>query len=187
MSLGPYKTDGCLDAILFQLYRTTMILESWVGLDWNYIYFSISSLTAKVWAKATSWRLSTCAVPRMTVGQGWEVKLKGEVLILGHIIERLGFIIRILSMVNSRFILTDVSDIVVKVYHLCRVSNYSNSLVRDYGQLEWPYCSIVRCFQKWLVKWSMTLTWPQQVLWYETKVSLLGIKTWELLLVFVIY
>ena len=83
----------------------------------------------------------------MIVGHGWEAKLTGEVLILGHIIERLGLIIRILSMVNSRFILTDVSDIVVKVYHLCRVSNYSNSRVRSYGQLEWPYCSVVRCFQ----------------------------------------
>ena len=83
----------------------------------------------------------------MTVGHGWEAKLTGEVLILGRIIERLGLIIRILSMVNSGFILTDVSDIVVKVYDLCRVSNYSNSRVRGYGQLKWPYYSIVRCFQ----------------------------------------
>ena len=82
----------------------------------------------------------------MTVGHGWEAKLTREVLILGRIIERLGLIIRILSMVNPRFILTDVSDVVVKVYHLCRVSNYSNSRVRGYGQLEWPYCSIIRCF-----------------------------------------
>ena len=58
----------------------------------------------------------------MTDGHGKEAKLTGEVLILGRIIERLGLIIHILSMVNSRFILTDVSDIVVKVYHLCRVS-----------------------------------------------------------------
>ena len=57
----------------------------------------------------------------MTVGHGWEAKLTGEVLILGLIIERLRLIIRILSMVNSRFILTDVSDIVVKVYHVYRV------------------------------------------------------------------
>ena len=83
----------------------------------------------------------------MTVGHGWEAKLTGDVPILGSIIERLGLIIRILSMVNSGFILTDVSDIVVKVYHLCRVSNYLNSRVRGYGQLEWPYCSVVRCFQ----------------------------------------
>ena len=68
-------------------------------------------------------------------------------LILGRIIERLELIIRILSMVTSGFLLMDVSDIVVKVYHLCRVSNYSNSRVRGYGQLEWPYCSVVSCFQ----------------------------------------
>ena len=37
----------------------------------------------------------------MTVGHGWEAKLTGEVLILGRVIERLGLIIRILSMVNS--------------------------------------------------------------------------------------
>ena len=42
---------------------------------------------------------------------------------------------------------TDVSNLVVKVYHLCGVSNYSNSRIRSYGQLEWPYCFVVRCFQ----------------------------------------
>src|SRR3954462_1721931 len=77
----------------------------------------------------------------MTVGHGWEAKLTLEVPILGCVIERLGFIIRILSMVNSGLFLTDVSNVLVKVYNLCRVSNYSNSRVRGYGQLEWPYCS----------------------------------------------
>ena len=72
----------------------------------------------------------------MTDGHGWEAKLIGEVPILGRVIERLGFIIHILSMVNLGLFLTDVSNIVVKVYHLCRVSNYSNSRVRGYGQLE---------------------------------------------------
>ena len=103
-ALALYKTDGCLDAIPFQFYRTTTIPEYWVGLDWKLIYLSISSLTAKVWAEATLWRLSTCAVPKMTVGHGWEAKLTGEVLILGRVIERLGLIIRILSMVNSGFV-----------------------------------------------------------------------------------
>ena len=46
----------------------------------------------------------SCAVPKMTVGHGWEAKLTGEVLILGRVIERLGLIIRILSMVNSGFV-----------------------------------------------------------------------------------
>ena len=40
----------------------------------------------------------------MTVGHGWEAKLTGEVPILGRVIERLGLIIRILSMVNSGFV-----------------------------------------------------------------------------------
>ena len=40
----------------------------------------------------------------MTVGHGWEAKLTGEVLILGRVIEMLGLIIRILSMVNSGFV-----------------------------------------------------------------------------------
>ena len=48
---------------------------------------------------------------------------------------------------DSGLSLTDVSNLVVKVYHLCRVSNYSNSRVRGYGQLEWPYYFVVRCFQ----------------------------------------
>ena len=83
----------------------------------------------------------------MTVGHGWEAKIIGEVPILGRVIQRLGLIIRILSMVNSGLFLADVLNIVVKVYHLCRVLNYSNSRVRGYGQLEWPNCSVVRCFQ----------------------------------------
>ena len=90
--------------IPFQFYRTTTIPEDWVGLDWKLIYLSISSLTAKVWAEATLWRFSTCAVPKMTVGHFWEAKLTGEVLILGRVIERLGLIIRILSMANSGFV-----------------------------------------------------------------------------------
>ena len=139
------------------VYRTTTIPEAWVGLDRKFIYLSIGSLAAKVWAEATLWRLSTCAVPKMAVGRGWEAKLTREVPILGRVIERLGLIIRILSMVNSGFLLTDVSDIVVKVYHLCRVSNYSNSRIRGYGQLEWPYCSIVRCFQNDL--WNEVWLW----------------------------
>ena len=68
----------------------------------------------------------------MTTGHGWEAKLIGEVPILGRVIERLGLIVRILSMVNSGLFLTDVSNIVVKVYHLCRVSNYPNIRVRGY-------------------------------------------------------
>jgi hypothetical protein len=40
----------------------------------------------------------------MTDGHGWEAKLIGEMPILGCVIERLGLIIRILSMVNSRVI-----------------------------------------------------------------------------------
>ena len=91
--------------------------------------------------------MSTYAIPGMTVGHGWEDKLIGEVPILGHVIERLGLIIRILSMVTSGLFLMDVPNVVVKVYNLCRVSNYSNSHVYSYGQLEWPYCFVVRCFQ----------------------------------------
>ena len=98
-ALALYKTDGCLDAIPFQFYRKTTIPEIWVGLDWKFIYLSMGFLTEEVWAEATSWWMSTCAVPKMTDGHGWEVKLIGEVPILGCVIERLGLIIRILSMV----------------------------------------------------------------------------------------
>ena len=51
----------------------------------------------------------------MTVVHGWEAKLTGEVPILGRVIERLGLIIRILSMVNLGLFLTDVSNVVVNV------------------------------------------------------------------------
>ena len=40
----------------------------------------------------------------MTVGHGWEAKLTGEVPIIWRVIERLGLIIRILSMVNLGFV-----------------------------------------------------------------------------------
>jgi hypothetical protein len=33
----------------------------------------------------------------------------------------------------------DLSDLVGKVYNLCRVSIYSNSRVLGNGRLEWPY------------------------------------------------
>ena len=71
----------------------------WVGIDWKFIYLSMGSLAEEVWAEATSWWLSTYAVPNMTDGHGWEAKLIGEVPILGCVIEMLGLIIRILSMV----------------------------------------------------------------------------------------
>ena len=48
--------------------------------------------------------MSTYVAPKMTDGHGWEAKLTGEVPILGSVIERLGLIIRILSMVNSGFV-----------------------------------------------------------------------------------
>lgn len=48
---------------------------------------------------------------------------------------------------DSGLSLTDVLNLMVKVYHLYRVSNYSNSRVRGYGQLEWPYCFVVKCLQ----------------------------------------
>ena len=40
----------------------------------------------------------------MADGNGWEAKQIGEVPILGSVIERLGLIIRILSMVNLGFV-----------------------------------------------------------------------------------
>ena len=156
-ALALYKTDGCLDALPFQFYRTTTIPKIWVGLDLKFIYLSMGSLAEEVWAKATSLWLPTYAVPKMKVDHGWEATLTGEVPILGRVIKRLGLIIRILSMVNSGLFLMDVSNIVVKVYHLCRVSNYSNSCVHGYGQLGWPYCSNVRCFQNDL--WNELWFW----------------------------
>ena len=155
----------------------------WVGLDWNFIYLSISSLTAKVWAEATLWRLSTCAVPKMTVGHGWEAKLTGEVLILGRIIERLGLIIRILSMV--------IQDFSWRMYQIlwwkcttsaeCQTIRIAASAVMDSWSGHTVPSSDVFKNDLWNeVKWSVnvTLTWPQQVLCDETKVSHLGFKTW---------
>ena len=57
----------------------------------------------------------------MTDGHGWEAKIIGEVPIIGCVIERLGLIIHIPSMVIQELSLMDVLNFVVKVYHLYRV------------------------------------------------------------------
>ena len=66
----------------------------------------------------------------------------------------------------------------MKVYNLCRVSNYSNSRVRGYGQLEWPYCSPVRCFQNDL--WNELRLWldHNRVVTWVTRSHLGVIKLW---------
>ena len=71
---------------------------NWVRLSRKFICISISSLAGEVWAEATSWWLSTYAVPRMADGHWWEAKLIGAVPIIEYVIERLWLIIRILRM-----------------------------------------------------------------------------------------
>ena len=92
--------------------------------------------------------LSTYAVPKMTDGHGWEAMLIGEVLILGCVKGKVMFDYLDTKYEDLGLSLIDVSNLVVKVYHLCRVSNYSNSRVRGYGQLEWPYCFPHQMFSK---------------------------------------
>jgi len=89
---------GCDTISILPYNHNTRI---WVGLDWKFIYLSMGSLATEVWAESTSWWLSTCAVPKMTDGYGWETKLTVKVPILGCAIERLGLIIRILSMMDQ--------------------------------------------------------------------------------------
>ena len=64
---------------------------------------------------------NTYAVPRMADCHGWEAKLIGEVPILGYVIERLTVDYPHTKYDYSGLSLTDVSNVVVKVYHLCRV------------------------------------------------------------------
>ena len=64
---------------------------------------------------------NTSAVPRMADCHGWEAKLIGEVPILGYIIERLMVDYPHTKYDYSGLFLTDVSNVVVKVYNLCRV------------------------------------------------------------------
>ena len=161
-----------------KFYRTTSILEIWVGLDWKFIYLSMGSLGAKVWAEATLWRLSTCAVPKMTVGHGWEAKLTGEVLILGRVIERLGLIIRILSMV--------IQDCSWRMYKIlwwkcttsveCQTIRIAASAVLDsWSRHTVPPSDVF----KGLVKWFETLTWPQQSCDMKLKFPLRCYKTFN--------
>ena len=64
---------------------------------------------------------NTYAVPRMAGCHGWEAKLIGEVPILGYVIEMLTVDYSHTTYDYSGLSLTDVSNVVVKVYHLCRV------------------------------------------------------------------
>ena len=57
----------------------------------------------------------------MAVCHYWEAKLIGEVPILGYVIERLTVDYPHTKYDYSGLYLTDVSNVVVKVYHLCRV------------------------------------------------------------------
>ena len=59
----------------------------------------------------SGWRIAT----------QWEAKLIGEVPILGYVIERLTVDYPHTKYDYSGLSLMDVSNVVVKVYHLCRV------------------------------------------------------------------
>ena len=66
-------------------------------------------------------RPKPCAVPRMADCHHWEAKLIGEVPILGYVIERLMVDDPHTEYDYSGLSLTDVSNVVAKVYNLCRV------------------------------------------------------------------
>ena len=66
-------------------------------------------------------RPKPCAIPRRAGCHHWEAKLIGEVPILGYVIERLMVDYPHTKYDYSGLSLTDVSNVVVKVYNLCRV------------------------------------------------------------------
>ena len=133
---------------------------NWVRLSWKFICISISSLTGEVWAEATSHHVHLCSAQ-----DDWWSWLGGHAHRRGAYTRvckgKVMFDYLHTKYDDSGLSLTDVSNLVVKVYHLCRVSNYSNSRVRGYGQLEWPYCFVVRCFPnnlKWMMNLDLTTT-----------------------------
>ena len=166
MSLSPFiKTDGWVRMWYHSNFTVQPQYLNWVRLSRKFICISISSLAGEVWAEATS----QCCPPMQC--PGWQM-----VMAWRHT-HRRGAYTRVYKgkvmfdylhtkYDDSGLSLTDVSNLVMNVYHLCRVSNYSNSRVRGYGQLEWPYCSIVRCFQMtYEMKYGFDLTTTGVVIW----------------------
>ena len=130
---------------------------NWVRLSWKFICISISSLAGEVWAEIEPLNV----IHLCSAQDDWWSWLGGHAHRRGAYTRVCNWKVMIdyphTNYDDSGISLMDVSNVVVKVYHLYRVSNYSNSRVRGYGQLEWPYYSVVKCFQKQLMKWMMNL------------------------------
>ena len=163
-----YKTHGWVRMWYHSNFTVQPHYSNWVGINWKCICLSRFPR-----GRGLRWGYLVMIVHLCSSQNDRWSWLGGQTHRIGAYTRacnwKLGLIICILSMVNSGLFLTDVSNIVVKVYHLRRVSNYSNSRVRGYGQLEWPYCSIVRCFQNdlWNDSWlDLTI----KGLWYEIQV-----------------
>ena len=88
----------------------------------------------------------------------------GEVPILGYVNERLGLVVRVLRTINQgQLPLTNYCNCCGTSVQPLQSLTYSNSRVRGHGQLESPYCSVIRTFLKiWMVtcdlNWNVTLT-----------------------------
>ena len=83
----------------------------------------------------------------------------GEVPILEYVNERLGLVVRVLRTINQgQLPLTNYCNCCGTSVQPLRSLTYSNSRVRGHGQLERPYCSVIRTFPKiWMVTCDLSL------------------------------
>ena len=158
------------DAIPFQFYKYPHNTWIWVRLSWKLMYFSMGSLWTSVigvmleaasvlvkWCEMT-WnevnvRPKPCAVPGLTAVFTGRPSSWGEVPILGYVNERLWLVVRALSAINQgQLPLTNYCNCCGTSVQPLQSLTYSNSRVRGHGQLERPYCFVIRTFPKmWMV------------------------------------
>ena len=135
MILSPFiKSDGRVRMRYHSNFTVQPQYLNWVGLSRKFICISMGSLVEEVWAEATSWVwiVHLCSAQngrwpwlggQAHRGGAYTRVCKGKVMIdYPHT-----------KYDDSGLSLTDVSNSVVKVYHLWRVSNFSNSRVHGHG------------------------------------------------------
>jgi hypothetical protein len=73
----------------------------------------------------------------------------------------------------------DLSNLVGKVYNLCRVSIYSNSRVLGHGRLEWPYLTWAGFVLKMIfVERGDGSEYPWGVLPWKIEIGIKEMTTW---------
>ena len=160
-ALALYKTDGCLDAIPFQFYRTTTIPKIWVGLDWKFI-----NLSGFPCGQGLSWGYLVKIVHLCSTQDDSWSWLGGQTHRRGSYTRACNWKVRI------DYPHTEYGEFRIcswRMYRMlwwkctisaeCQTIRIAASAVMD----SWSGHTVPPSdFSKWLLKWIETLTWPQQ-------------------------